>query len=262
MRKLRAVRRIIAFLVITLWHYIWFELFVLFNGGIRSERAFKFRTRMYRSWGRSISKAFGLTLTISGSPPKAPYFFVMNHLSYADILVVACALDDATFIAKHDMASWLLIGPLATRLGAIYVDRKSVHGVADVTAKVDAALRAGYGVGMAAEATTTKGETVIPFNSTFLEPAVQLGLPVHYATIRFSTPPDEFPAFTHVNWWEDITFQAHVWRFLQLKSFSAEVRFGEAPILDGNRKTLARQLHAAVIANFKPMVTADGQRID
>jgi 1-acyl-sn-glycerol-3-phosphate acyltransferase len=262
MRKLRAIWRIIAFLVITLWHYVWFELFVLFNGGINSERSFKFRTRMYRSWGQQIGRAFGMNLTISGQRPKAPYFFVMNHLSYVDILVVASALDDATFIAKHDMADWLLIGPLATRLGAIYVDRKSVHGVADVTAKVDAALRSGYGVGMAAEATTTKGETVIPFNSTFLEPAVQLGLPVHYATIRFSTPADEHPAFTHVSWWEDITFQAHAWRFLQLKSFNAEVHFGEAPISGSNRKALAKDLHAAVISKFKPMVTPDGQRID
>jgi 1-acyl-sn-glycerol-3-phosphate acyltransferase len=262
MRKLLAIGRIVAFLFITLWHYAWFELYVLFSGGLKSERVFRFRTRMYRSWGQAMAKAFGMRLTLTGPRPKAPYFFVMNHLSYADILVVACSLDDATFIAKHDLASWFLIGPLATRLGAIYVDRKSTHGVAEVTTRIDNALRAGYGVGMAAEATTTKGETVIPFNSTFLEPAVQLGLPVHYATVRFSTPATEPPAFTHINWWEDMTFQEHVWRFLQLRSFSAEVHFGNEPIIDSNRKALAKRLHSAVIENFRPMVTPDGQRID
>ncbi len=232
--------------MITLAHYLWFEIFVLFNGKA-SPRTFKFRTQMYRSWGNKIADAFGMRLTIIGKPPVAPYFFVMNHLSYVDILVVACALDDATFIAKHEMADWLLIGPMATRLGAIYVDRKSVHGVADVTQKVETALKSGFGVGMAAEATTTKGETVIPFNSTFLEPAIQLGLPVHYATIRFATHAGEPPAFTHVSWWENITFQAHAWRFLHVKSFDAEIHFGEAPIKGENRKTLAKELHQAVL---------------
>jgi 1-acyl-sn-glycerol-3-phosphate acyltransferase len=259
---LRAVVRIMSFLLVTLSHYLWFEVHVLFKGK-NSPKTFKFRTRMYRSWGHAVARVFGMRLTIKGTTPTAPYFFVMNHLSYVDILIAAMTLPDATFIAKHDMADWILIGPLATRLGAIYVDRSSIHGVADVTAKVDRALKQGYGVGMAPEATTTRGETVIPFNSAFLEPAVRLGVPVHYATLYYRTPPHEPPAWTHVNWWQyDITFQAHVWRLLQLDHFEAEVIFGDTPVIETNRKVLARRLHAAVLENFKPMVTPEGQALD
>ncbi len=261
-RTLRAIWRIIAFLCITVALYAWFELNVLVHG-IGSARIFALRTALYRTWGRWVARVFGMHLTVRGEAPKAPYFFVMNHVSYADLLIAALTLDDATFIAKHDMKDWLLIGPLATRLGAIYVDRGSIHGVAEVTEQVARALRAGYGVGMAPEATTTRGETIIPYNSAFFEPAIKLGVPVHYAAISFSTPAGEPPAWTHVNWWQhELTFQAHCWRLLQLDKFYAEIHFGDAPILERNRKLLARRLHEATLRIFKPMVTADGRALD
>jgi 1-acyl-sn-glycerol-3-phosphate acyltransferase len=261
-RTLRALWRIIAFLWITLTLYLWFELNVLIHG-IDSAHIFSLRTVLYRTWGRRVARAFGMHLTVKGEAPKAPYFFVMNHIGYVDLLIAALTLHEATFIAKHEMKDWLLIGPLATRLGAIYVDRGSIHGVANVTAQVDRALRAGYGVGMAPEATTTRGETVIPFHSAFFEPAIKLGVPVHYAAISFSTPEGEPPAWTHVSWWQhELTFQAHCWRLLQLNKFYAEIHFCDAPIQDDNRKALARRLHEATLGIFKPLVTADGRALD
>jgi 1-acyl-sn-glycerol-3-phosphate acyltransferase len=261
-RTLRAIWRIISFLWITVSLYLWFELNVLIHGK-DSTRIFGLRTVLYRTWGQRVARAFGMHLTVKGEAPKAPYFFVMNHISYADLLIAALTLHDATFIAKHEFKDWFLIGPLATRLGAIYVDRGSIHGVADVTEKVDRALRGGYGVGMAPEATTTRGETIIPFNSAFFEPAIKLGVPVHYAAISFSTPEGEPPAWTHICWWQnELTFQAHCWRMLHLDKFYAEIHFGDAPIQEDNRKVLARRLHEATLKVFKPMVTPDEQALD
>ncbi len=260
-RKLRVVRRSIAFIVLTLTHYLWFELAY----GLlpkNSQRLFHLRTRIYQSWGRRVAHAFGMTLTIKGTPPKPPYFFVMNHLSYVDILIAAINLPGAMFIAKHDLADWFLLGPMAKRIDTIFVNRSSLSAVTDVCERVDAALKAGYGVGMAPEATTSKGEGVLPFHPALLEPAVRLNVPVCYATLRYSTPPGEMPAFKVVNWWEDMTFQAHALRFLGVKSFEAMIYFGDHLITGTNRKVLAKDLHQAISANFSPMVTAEGEPLD
>jgi 1-acyl-sn-glycerol-3-phosphate acyltransferase len=258
---MRAIRRAVAFLVLTLAHYLWFELAYLFLPR-RGKRLFHLRTRIYRSWGQKVARAFRMTLIVKGTPPKPPYFFVMNHLSYVDILLAAMNLDGAKFIAKHELADWLLLGPMARRIETIFVNRNSLSAVADVCEQVNAALKDGYGVGMAPEATTSKGEGVLPFHPALLEPAVRLGVAVCYATIRFRTPPGEMPAYKIVNWWEDMSFQRHALRFLEVKSFEATIHFGDALITGTNRKILAKDLHQAISANFVPMVTGDGEPLD
>ena len=49
-------------------------------------------------------------------------------------------------------------------------------------------------------------------------------------------------------------FTEHLAALFRLPWFDAALRFGAAPILDPNRKPLARQLHAAVDALFDPVI--------
>ncbi|MBK6725266.1 MAG: 1-acyl-sn-glycerol-3-phosphate acyltransferase [Acidobacteria bacterium] len=71
-------------------------------------------------------------------------------------------------------------------------------------------LDAGEGVVVFPEGTSTKGEEVLPFNSSFLEFAARKDIAVHYAAITYSTPPGEMPAHIAACWWEDIlTFSPH-----------------------------------------------------
>lgn len=49
---------------------------------------------------------------------------VANHCSYLDILVLG-SLCPAVFVAKKEVESWLLIGPLARLAGTVFVNRTS-----------------------------------------------------------------------------------------------------------------------------------------
>ncbi len=257
MRTLRAWTRALALLGVTLGHFAAFQLAWL-RYGPGSQGLFDARWRVYRSWARRVAGVIGLTVKIIGTPPKPPYFFVMNHISYVDPVLTALTLEGATFVAKADTEQWAVLGPMLRKLGAIFVDRGSITAAADVAEKIGVALKAGYGVGMAPEATTSRGETVIPFHPPLLDPACRLGQPVSYATLRYRTPAGEMPAWEVVNWWQhDLTFQAHLMRLLRVPRFEATIKFCDAPIYDPNRKVLARLLHDAVLANFTPMVTAD-----
>jgi 1-acyl-sn-glycerol-3-phosphate acyltransferase len=262
MRKLRMFYRLFAFVALTVAHWLIFELTLLLFR-VESKRGFDLRTKIYRGWARSVAKTIGMRVKTRGTPPKPPYFFVINHLSYIDVLLAATQLDGAAFVSKHDLQSWFGLGLIAKRVGTIFIDRKSLQSVSNVTAMIEEKLKAGYGVAMAPESTTTKGESVIPFHGPLLEPAIRLGVPVSYATIRYRTFPPDLPAFESVNWWrKDNPFMRHGAVLLQLNGFEASIDFGEAPMIETNRKTLAKKLHEAVSAKFVPMVNADNVPLD
>jgi len=258
---MRAAGRAFAFVIATIGYYLFLEAAMLLHRR-RPREWFELRTKIYQSWGRTIAAIFGMRVRVHGEPPRPPYFFVMNHLSYVDVLLAAMFLPGAKFIARHDMADWPLLGHIARRLDTIFVDRSSLSAVPDVCRRVDEAFREGYGVGMAPEATTGKGDRVLPFHPPLLEPAVRSGVPVRYAVVRFRTERGERPAYEVVNWWEDISFVAHALRLLEVHSFEATISFGADPITAQHRKQLARDLHERISGEFVPMVTQDGEPLD
>ena len=57
-----------------------------------------------------------------------------------------------------------------------------------------------------------------------------------------------------------MTLAPHVLELLKMPGFEARVVFGEEPICDSDRKTLAAKLHAAVSERFVPMLHAHDGR--
>jgi 1-acyl-sn-glycerol-3-phosphate acyltransferase len=109
------------------------------------------------------------------------------------------------------------------------------------------------------EGTSTRGESVLTFNSSFFEYAARRNVAVSYAAISYETPPGELPADTAVCWWEDISFFAHLYRLFSVKSWTATVTFGSKPIANTDRKLLARELHERVSAVFTPVIDQDSK---
>ena len=73
-----------------------------------------------------------------------------------------------------------------------------------------------------------------------------------WATLAYRTPPGENPAHLGVSWWGDMPFLGHFLALLAVPRFDAWVTFGDAPIADDDRKRLARRLHEAMSARFRP----------
>ena len=251
MKKLRAVWRAFWFVALLLG---WGALYVCSRLIVRNAaQARRWRTWAVQRWARSTAAMCGMKIVQHGQAPVAPYFLVFNHLSYADIVPLMATLQHPMMVARHDFASWPVIGALASAFGAIWVKRGDFSAMPDVTRQMREAMHSGYGVVMAPEATTTRGDKVYPFHGTLLQPAVELGVPVHYCALRFETAPDDPPAWQVVNWWELISFPAHAWRLMHLKQVTATITFGEQPIAESNRKLLAKRLHEAVSAIYVPM---------
>lgn len=248
MKYIRASLRFVLFIAATFGLYgFWFVASPLIANKQR------WRQTIFRAWALSFVVISRMKIEIVGEPPAPPFFLVSNHLSYTDVPAL-CAAAGGVFVAKGEIESWFLAGRICRDMGAIFINRQNRRDIPRAGAQIIERLNAGEGVTVFPEGTSTKGETVLPFNSSFLEFAAQSNLPVSYAAVSYKTASDQPEASAVVCWWEDISFGAHLFRLFKLREFTAIINFGEAPILKNNRKELAQTLREKVAEKFVPVL--------
>ncbi len=248
MKKLRATIRVILFVAATLLLYgTWFVFRVFIPNKIY------WRQLAFGSWARAFVWVSGMEIEVIGTPPKPPFFLVTNHLSYVDIAAIRATLE-GVFVAKVEVKSWFLAGRIVSDMGVIFIDRKNRRDIPRAGEEIIRKLNDGEGVIVFPEGTSTKGEDVLPFNSSFLEFASKTDLPVSYASIGYRTPDGDPPASTMVCWWEDISFMAHLYRLFTVKRFTAILTFGDESIVNPDRKLLAAELRQRVKEKFIPVI--------
>lgn len=247
MNYLLATVRLIAFLAATFGAYGAWLL-----GSFFIPNGLYWRQLIFRLWSRAFVRIMGMKIEVRGTPPKPPFFLVSNHLSYTDIPLLR-AVAEGVFVAKGEIQGWFLGDRIVGDMGNVFVNRQKRRDIPRAGKQVLERLSGGEGVIVFPEGTSTKGEKVLKFNSSFLEFAAQTDLPVHYAVITYRMPADT-PPENSVCWWapED-TLIGHMWRLFQIPEFEAIVTFGEEPVQSSDRKELARRLWEKVSERFVPV---------
>ena len=248
MKYIRATIRFVLFVVVTLALYaIWFILsFFIPNKTYWRQLAFE-------SWTKSFVKISGMDIEIIGDPPSPPFFLACNHLSYVDIAALRATVN-GVFVAKVEVREWFLAGRIVRDMGVIFIDRKNRRDIPRAGAEIIQKLNEGEGVIIFPEGTSTKGEDILPFNSSFFEFAARIDLPVSYASITYRTPEGEPPASATVCWWDNTTFMEHLFRLFTVKRFTAILDFGEESVVNPDRKRLAAELRQKVKDRFIPVI--------
>lgn len=246
MRTLIAGIKLASFVIATLGLYsFWFVARVFVRDKIR------WRQTTFEAWAKSFVRITKMKIVVNGIPPKPPFFLVTNHLGYTDIAAILVAAK-AVFVAKAEVESWFLAGRICRDMGTIFIDRKNRRDIPRAGELIVERLDAGEGVVVFPEGTSTAGKEVLPFNSSFLEFAARRASPVSYAAITYTTPEGEPPASTTVCWGENIGFFDHLWRLLHLRSYTAIITFGDAPVTSSDRKQLAIELHDRIVEKLVP----------
>ena len=219
----------------------------------------RWRLSSFRRWARGACRLLGMRRRVEGTPPfTTPFILVTNHLSYVDVILLASVVP-GVFIAKREVRSWPIWGLFASSMRTIFVDRERGRDLLRVAGIIDEALAQGEGVILFPEGTSTDGSEVRPLKPALLEVAASSGHPVHYARLSYHTPEDAPPAARSVCWWGDMEFGPHFVELCRLPGFSARVSFGEKPIIDRDRKSLARKLHQALEQQLESPVNEETQ---
>lgn len=219
---------------------------------VRRASPARLKSRLMRTWSRGVCVLLGIRVTTQGKPPAAPFLLVANHLSYVDIVVLASRAE-GVFVARGDLSGWPILGRLSRSVDTLYVDRENRRDLPRIGASMEAMMREGRGVYLFPEGTSTGGKTILPFKPGILELAARNSIPVWYAAISYATPPGAAPASQAVCWWGDMTFFRHLVNLTRLPGFEARVSFGDAPLRDPDRKSLAANLRREVLRRFIPV---------
>lgn len=176
-------------------------------------------------WPRLFLGCFGhiagaRTLVI-GSPLRRDVVFLANHLSWADIPVLAGATGTA-FVAKAELQSVPVIGWLCELNHTLFVSRGDRMGIAWQVQAIAAALARGRAITLFPEGTTGDGAALLPFKAALLavlEPPPP-GLMVQPVRIDYG------PATAELAWVGDEPGQHHAARvFRRRGTFPVNLRF-------------------------------------
>ena len=198
--------------------------------------------RVIRAWSAGLLRLFGLRLRRYGEPLPGATLFVANHVSWIDIETLH-SQRMMGFVAKREIASWPVVGWLASRGETIFHARGSTESLGGVLHEMLARLRAGRSVGVFPEGGTRGGRDIGPFHARIFLAAVEAGVPVQPVALRYGAGGN---AQHIVAFQPRENFAANFMRLLGEPPRDAEIHFlepiapGEA---DGRRRIaeLARQ---------------------
>jgi len=246
------VRMLLRFLACSLVTFV--SWVVLVSGhlparALGAARLASWRGFCTRHWARAMARVVGLRIHVEGTPGRG--LLVANHLSYTDIIVLG-AVTGCGFVSKAEVAGWPGFGIAARSAGTLFLDRRRKRELVKVASQMRDRIFHGQNLCLFPEGTSSKGEEVLTFRSSLLEPAAAADIPVGYASLHYATPEGETPAYLSVCWWGEMTLGPHLLTLLAMPSFEATVAFGAEPIADPDRKALAAKLHRAVNGLFRP----------
>jgi len=204
-----------------------------------------------------MAKYLQIHIHVKGQPVQGTNFlYVGNHMGFVDIFVMA-AITPALFITSHEMRETPFLGTLCEMAGCIFVERRSRTKIVGELDNLKQALEQGFNIILYPEATSTNGESVLPFKKTLMMAAPKAGRPIQTGCMNYTEIDGE--DFNHrtrdsVCWYGDMSFAEALWNTLTASSIKAELEFLE-PIhetAEVDRTHLAQRAHAIVSAKYRP----------
>ena len=143
-----------------------------------------------RNWPETVLALNGVKLNVLGEEnltAQRPAVFLFNHRNNFDIFIVAALVkDNWTGIAKKELETNPLVGPLGKLMDAAFIDRADTASAVAALAPIEEAARKGLSIVVAPEGTRLDTQSVGPFKKGAFRIAMATGLPVVPIVIRNS----------------------------------------------------------------------------
>ncbi|MBI3735960.1 1-acyl-sn-glycerol-3-phosphate acyltransferase [Candidatus Sumerlaeota bacterium] len=206
-----------------------------------------------RIWSRAVCRLIGLRVKVEGTPPVPGSLIVPNHTGYLDVLAV-CSAAGCFFVPKSEVGGWPVIGSFIRLARHPLVKRAKSRAMKATADEITARLRCGQSVCVFLEGTSTGGDRVLPFQSSFIQPAIDSGSPIVPAAIRWIPSNPKISVSEDIAYWRDEhTFIPHLWRLLGVNRIEALIRFGEPISTQAReRKGIATEARAETLRLLQP----------
>lgn len=209
----------------------------------------RWRAWAIRNWSKGLLRIVGLRVQVYGHAHPAPVLWVANHVSWLDIFVLN-QVAAGTFIAKHEIRRWPVIGWLVAASGTLFIDRSSRRAAQEMSQAMAARLRLGERLCLFPEGTTSDGMGVLPFRGALLQAAVDAGLPIQPLALAYHHYGYRSAFAAYIN---DESLVANLWRLLWSGGISVDLHLLETadvalPDVErlGARRALAERLQADI----------------
>ena len=201
-------------------------------------------------WSGKLLRVLGVKLESPGPQAPAPRLITANHISWLDIAAMHAVMPEARFVSKADIATWPLVGSLATAVGTLYIERASKRDALRVVHKTAEALAAGETVAVFPEGTTGPGYPLLPLHGNLLQAAIGTHTPLQPVVLRWHQPGQ--PYSEAAQYIGQMSLMESLWRILTAKDLAVEVRSLPAMPTEGlDRRHLAEAL-AERLSNALP----------
>lgn len=217
----------------------------------------RLRERLIRGWFHGLLMSLGIRYTLHGAEHlETAGLFVTNHVSWLDVVALQ-VVRPMRLVAKTEVRSWPLIGPLACRVGTLYIDREELRSLPAAVRAVARALREGAAVGAFPEGTTWCGLATGSYRPAVFQAAVDAGALVQPIALRYRT--EDGQTTTAAAFVGEATLIDSVLTVLRTRNLLIDVfvlpTFDARRVAD--RKELARRAEAAVAeADVRTLVDA------
>ncbi|HEX4154731.1 MAG TPA: lysophospholipid acyltransferase family protein [Acidobacteriaceae bacterium] len=210
---------------------------------------------------RAVLHAVSVTCSTAGHVPMQGAV-IANHISYLDILIHA-ATRPCVFVSAIETRKLPIIGWISMMAGTVYVTRGAGGSAEKAAEGMAKGFRDQLPVVFFPEGTTGIGdEPVMPFRSGLIAQALEAGAPITPGFLTYTLSPIDLARGKSVRndvAWGPQTLLAHLWNFLGLHAFHAELRFAApiafSPAAYEDRKLAAEQARAAVLSIRTPSLT-------
>lgn len=186
------------------------------------------------------------------------FLAVSNHVSYLDIFSIASIMN-SVFVASVDGVEKDLLMGTATKIsGGLFVERKSRSRLTEDMNSIKEILDLGYNVVLFPEATTSNGDSVLPFRSSLFESAINAKADVVTISINYTGlngEPVTKENRDNVYYYEHLQFFPHFFNLLEQKSVTLNISYMSKIEYnpERSRKELCDLAYSEISAAFKKM---------
>lgn len=255
--KLRIAYRFVLFLVI-ITGFIFSGALIHWSEKNPSKRRRKFAKNTTRVC-RKIIQVFNISVLHKNKPDdRSEFLYVGNHLGFIDILCLA-SVQPVLFVTSQEMRKTPLLGLITEMAGCTYVDRRNRRNIHSEQKAIANILQEGHRVVLYPEATSTNGESVLPFKGTLMMAAAISGRALQPGVFNVISVNDEKFSMKwrdSVCWHGDMSFLTALLNALAIRKLVVEFEYLKQVHIhhEESRAEVAKKVHEMVSKSYNPVI--------